>query len=176
MSIEDNPNAINIQVAAVCFRNMVANSIHKLSRAQEKPYYYLDVHGLKVGDLAFVHNGEHFGLVEVMRLIPPRDATALARVNKPILAKVEWNAGLLEEAAERLKNFRDHTADQRVALQIDRDLGLVSAEEANKKLADYEKIIRDLSKKGITARGRRNVDIGNDFTDEARVSGYDDVE
>lgn len=110
----------NVQIVAVVFCHL--DKITHSLVIQEKPYFYLDTHQCNVGDYALVHNGENFGVVRVMRLLPTTDAVAVSRITKPILCRIEYDAVSLRDISVLLEEYKRNTTDQRIQKVIDREL------------------------------------------------------
>lgn len=109
----------SMQIVAVVFC-----SLDKDNRLiiQEKPYFYLDMLQSVKGDYAFVHNGDDFGIVRVMRVLSATDAVAVRYVTKPLLGKVVYDHSLISEASEKLVNYKEATTDLRIEDAINKKL------------------------------------------------------
>lgn len=108
-----------MQIVAVVFC-----SIDKDNRlfVQETPYFYLDMLGCVKGDLAFVHNGDNFGIVRVARVLSATDAVAVRYVTKPLLGKVMYEYDVIADASVKLKDYKEATTEHRIEAAIDEKL------------------------------------------------------
>lgn len=131
-------NVETINIAAVVFMNMQTNSTVKLKKPGETPYFYLNIIDAKVDDLCLVHNGDNFGLVKVVRIIEVKEVAAVNKTGKPLLAVINYDQELLETAADKLKEYKDRTVNERVQAQIDSELG-----RGNMRLDEAVKIVTD---------------------------------
>lgn len=107
-----------LQIVAVIFKSWNQATMN-FKRANEKPYFYLDVLGAKVGDYALVHNGNEFSVVEVMRVINVTDPVAISRVTKPLLALFIYYPELVGPSAQKLEEYKAKTEDARIQRDID---------------------------------------------------------
>lgn len=137
------------QVVAVVYRDMADNSIHKLKKRPSKPYFLLDMHGLKEGDFGLTHNGTAFAVVEVIRVLPIDDVAAMTRASKPILAAVDYDEDLLEQIVTQQKRFREETEVDRLQFEIDKELGRTPAQ-----IREQLALTRSIADANLNYRGR----------------------
>lgn len=112
------------QFVAVVFHNFnpADCTIDPASRTA-KPYFYFDAYGLKVDDLAVVHNSRELSIVRIVRCIPLDDPFAGQKVTKPILFKADFDEELIKECFSRIKKITAKNQDLEVQADIDRILG-----------------------------------------------------
>lgn len=108
-----------MQIVAVVFCNIDKDNRLIL---QEKPYFYLDMLECQKGDLAFVHDGESFGIVRICRLLSATDVVAVRYVTKPLLGKVIYDYAIIADASDKLANYKEATTEHRIEDAIDKKL------------------------------------------------------
>lgn len=126
----------NIQIAACVFCKL--NSQTNELTMGEKPYFYLDLFNMSVGDYALVHNGTEFGVIRVARVLLATDPVAVQFVTKPLLARITYDVDSINEASKRLVVFKESTTDHRIQAAIDKAL---DNDPPVRKKSDREKII-----------------------------------
>jgi len=91
----------------------------------EKPYFYLNMIEATTGTVALVHNGSNYGVVRVVRVINPLEhPDVVQRVNKPLLAAIQYDHSVIKEAERKLDDFRKATVDHRIDAAINEALGI----------------------------------------------------
>ena len=107
----------------------------------EKPYFYLNIVGAKVGDYCLV-GSTGWNLVRVLRTIDVMNVTALGKVTQPLLSVVNLDMDVIREASKKLLEFQLRTSDQRLQKQIDIEL----MDELDREIDRVSRRRRNLSK------------------------------
>ena len=129
----------NLNIAAVVFMKMDNN--RELVLGGEKPYFYLNIVGAKVGDYCLV-GSTGWNLVRVLRTIDVMNVTALGKVTQPLLSVVNLDMDVIREASKKLLEFQLRTSDQRLQKQIDIEL----MDELDREIDRVSRRRRNLSK------------------------------
>jgi hypothetical protein len=82
------------------------------------PYFYYNDCHLSEGDLALVHSGSHFGVVEVLQLIALDNHTALIKVKKPLLGRIEYTLKTYKESLSAIASHQQNAIKEEMRATV----------------------------------------------------------